>query len=72
MLDYFGQTVNVAARLQGEAKAGELVMPAAIAEQAASRGLFDATRITQRYAASLKGVDGLLEVARVCLAHAPA
>lgn len=72
VLDYFGQTVNVAARLQGEAKAGELVMPAAIAEQAVSRGLFDATRITQRYAASLKGVDGALEVARVCLAHLPA
>ncbi|MDP3499434.1 MAG: DUF5939 domain-containing protein [Myxococcales bacterium] len=72
VLDYFGQTVNVAARLQGEAKAGELVMPAAIAEQAVSRGLFDATRITQRYAASLKGVDGPLEVARVCLAHLPA
>lgn len=72
VLDYFGQTVNVAARLQGEAKAGELVMPAVIAEQAVSRGLFDATRITQRYAATLKGVDGPLEVARVCLAQLPA
>ncbi len=72
VLDYFGQTVNVAARLQGEAKAGELVMAAAVADQAASRGLFDPSRVTQRYAASLKGVEGPLEVARVCLASPPA
>ena len=72
VLDYFGQTVNVAARLQGEARAGELVMAAAVADQAASRGLFDASRVTQRYAASLKGVEGPLEVARVCLTSTPA
>jgi class 3 adenylate cyclase len=65
VLDYFGQTVNVAARLQGEAKAGELVAPVSVIEDAVARGRFGPELVTERYAARLKGVDGPLEVARV-------
>ena len=44
VLDYFGQTVNIAARLQGEAHSGELVVEESLADRAhraqgAARGL---------------------------------
>jgi class 3 adenylate cyclase len=32
-LDYFGRTVNLAARLQGESKGGDIVLSAALAEE---------------------------------------
>lgn len=67
VLDYFGQTVNVAARLQGEAQPGQLVLPTEVADQAIARGLFDAVHVSERYLATLKGVDAPLQVARVRL-----
>ncbi|MBL8935980.1 MAG: adenylate/guanylate cyclase domain-containing protein [Archangium sp.] len=65
VLDYFGQTVNVAARLQNEAKPGEVVVAASVVEQAIAKGLVAATQVSERYAAKLKGVEAPLEVARV-------
>ncbi|MER2566480.1 MAG: DUF5939 domain-containing protein [Myxococcaceae bacterium] len=65
VLDYFGQTVNVAARLQNEARPGEIVVPANVAEQAIAQGLIEAHAVSERYAARLKGVEAPLEVARV-------
>lgn len=65
VLDYFGQTVNVAARLQGEAGPGELVMVAQTAEAAIAAGLVDAAALGERYQANLKGVDAPVEVVRV-------
>jgi adenylate cyclase len=77
ILDYFGQTVNVAARLQGAAASGELILEQALVDRAAAEGaLGDArgrvrVRITERFEASLKGVEGALPVARVALAPRP-
>jgi len=65
VLDYFGQTVNVAARLQAEAGPGELVVPDALAEAASAAGWLAGARVTARFDATLKGVGTPLRVARV-------
>ncbi|MBL8917330.1 MAG: adenylate/guanylate cyclase domain-containing protein [Myxococcaceae bacterium] len=74
VLDYFGQTVNVAARLQNEAKAGQLVVAEAVAEEAVASGCLAVEQIAERYPARLKGVDAPILVARVqvCAPPAPA
>lgn len=65
-LDFFGQTVNVAARLQGLAESGEVVMEAADFAQ-----LPEATRNERRasepFAARVKGVTEPLTLVRVKL-----
>jgi adenylate cyclase len=71
VLDYFGQTVNIAARLQGEAQAGQLVVAADVAEEAVSRGLLAAEQICERYPARLKGVEAPMPVARVQVTPRP-
>jgi class 3 adenylate cyclase len=65
VLDYFGQTVNVAARLQNEAKAGEIVITAEVAALALEKGVLGQALLGERYAAKLKGVDTPVEVVRV-------
>jgi class 3 adenylate cyclase len=71
VLDYFGQTVNIAARLQGEAQAGQLVVAAHVAEEGVSRGLLSAEQICERYPARLKGVEAPMPVARVQVTPRP-
>ncbi len=61
ILDYFGQTVNTAARLQGVAASGELVVEARLAARA--RGLGGSVGPAAR--AELKGVSERIEVVRV-------
>jgi class 3 adenylate cyclase len=68
VLDYFGQTVNIAARLQAQADSGELVVKAALADEAIERGDLPATAVAQRYAAELKGVNQSIDVARIKIA----
>ena len=65
VLDYFGQTVNIAARLQAQAASGELVIEAALADLAVQEGRLPAAAVRERYRASLKGVTQEIEVARV-------
>src|SRR5439155_11267115 len=65
VLDYFGQTVNIAARLQAQAHSGELVVEAPLAERAVAAGLLDGAAVTERYRAALKGVNQAIEVARI-------
>jgi class 3 adenylate cyclase len=65
VLDYFGQTVNIAARLQAEAKSGELVVEAELADQAIAAGRLPPERVKERYDARLKGVDKPVKVARI-------
>ena len=65
ILDYFGQSVNVAARLQGQAEPGEIIMPEDLADLAQTAGWLAGARIVARYETPLKGVDHALRVARV-------
>jgi class 3 adenylate cyclase len=65
VLDYFGQTVNVAARLQGEAKSGELVVEAALADQALAVKAIPDAFVVARYEARLKGVPEPIRLARI-------
>lgn len=67
VLDYFGQTVNVAARLQGAAHGGELVLPESLADTAQRLGWFDGSLPRERFAAELKGLSEPLVAARVAM-----
>lgn len=64
-LDYFGQTVNVAARLQGEARSGELVAPATVVDEALAAGRLEPAEVVERYAARLRGVAEPVPVVRL-------
>lgn len=64
-LDYFGQIVNVAARLQGQAHDDELVISSALADSALTQGILVPGQVGERYQARLKGVEPALEVVRV-------
>src|SRR6267142_1992625 len=64
VLDYFGQTVNIAARLQAQAEAGDLVLPEELAEAVTAGGSLDGTVITERFTATLKGVEKPLRLVR--------
>ena len=66
-LDYFGQTVNIAARLQGEAKSGELVVEEALAARAIEKKALPEGFVVERYDAKLKGVAEPVRVARIRL-----
>jgi class 3 adenylate cyclase len=65
-LDYFGQTVNVASRVQHLAASGEIVIPhemlAALPER--DRSLLD---LRERFEARVKGVDEPLDLVRLAL-----
>ena len=65
ILDYFGQTVNIAARLQAQAASGELVIEATLAELAMKSGTIPAAAVRERYRAKLKGVNDEIDVVRV-------
>ena len=65
VLDYFGQTVNIAARLQAEAASGDLVLTEELAEAALAGGWLANAVVTDRSAATLKGVDAPLPIARI-------
>jgi class 3 adenylate cyclase len=64
-LDYFGQTVNLAARLQGAAGAGEIVLTDELALEAAAQGWLGPHRLSPQFEARLKGVDGPIQLRRV-------
>jgi class 3 adenylate cyclase len=65
ILDYFGQTVNIAARLQGEAKSGEVVVEEALADQAIAMKAIPDAFVVERYDARPKGVPHPIRVARI-------
>lgn len=63
-LDYFGQTVNVAARVQGLAAAGEIWLTRPVFETA-GRSLTDRGFAAETRQVPLKGVEGLVDVVRL-------
>jgi len=65
VLDYFGQTVNVAARLQGAAHEREIVVTGALADRAIEAGWMGPARVAERFDAVLKGLDHPLRAARL-------
>lgn len=67
-LDFFGTTVNVAARLQAQARASELVMTA---EVAAPLGAVLERASTRRFRAALKGIAAEQELVGIDLAVDP-
>jgi adenylate cyclase len=67
ILDYFGQTVNTAARLQGAAGAGEVVLIESVAEEAAERGWLGHHPLGDRFEATLKGLDAPVRVVRIAV-----
>ncbi len=69
-LDYFGQTVNVAQRLEAAAAGGEIVLPAELVTQGAP--WLDGALVTEEATVALKGVPTPMRLARVRLAGAPA
>jgi class 3 adenylate cyclase len=66
-LDYFGQTVNVASRIQHLAQARELVMPAGLWSEV-SPEVRKRAQEGERFAAQVKGVAAPLELVRLRLA----
>ena len=63
-LDYFGQTVNVAARVQALADAGEICITEALYEAAGVRELLARHSVVQ-FDAPLRGVEGNASVYRI-------
>lgn len=63
-LDYFGQTVNVAARLQGLARSGELVVEARLSAELQKLN----AKVTAIEQAQLKGVSDAVAVVRARIA----
>jgi class 3 adenylate cyclase len=72
VLDYFGQTVNVASRVQHLAGSGEIVIPEEI-HAALEPAEQSALVVRERFEARVKGVERPLALVRVALANgAPA
>ncbi|HWZ89529.1 MAG TPA: DUF5939 domain-containing protein [Polyangiaceae bacterium] len=65
VLDYFGQTVNIAARLQGASGAGEVVIDGLFADEAESAGWLSGFTISEHFEARLKGLPNPVRVARI-------
>jgi len=65
ILDYFGQTVNIAARLQGASGAGEVVIDGLFADEAERAGWLSGFTISEHFEARLKGLPNPVRVARI-------
>jgi class 3 adenylate cyclase len=72
ILDYFGQTVNLAARLQGAAGAGEIILVDAVADEAHEQGWLGRHAPGERFDAVLKGLEAPVRVARIPVDQPPA
>ena len=65
ILDYFGQTVNIAARLQGASGPGEVVLDGSFADEAERSGWLESFSISEHFEARLKGLPNPVRVARI-------
>lgn len=62
-LDYFGRTVNIAARIESQGRGGDIVFPRNYLEQANLKSLLDDTGL-EPFEAQLKGIEGDMELVR--------
>lgn len=67
-LDFFGTTVNIAARLQAQARSGELVLLRDVATDPRVRALVGDCEV-RRSRVALKGITGEQELAAIQLVH---
>ncbi|AIY04064.1 adenylate/guanylate cyclase [Planococcus sp. PAMC 21323] len=68
-LDYFGRTVNIAARIQGQGEGGDIVLSKRVLAQPESAMLLASAGIElEEFSAELKGIDAAVELVRVRLA----
>lgn len=67
-LDYFGQTVNIAARLQAKAESAELVLDRSLYDRATEAGGLTRGEVVERFDAKLKGIERPLACVRLRLA----
>lgn len=65
VLDYFGQTVNLAARLQAQAKEDEIVLVQEAYERLRVGGAIGEIWSSEPFAAELKGIEGSIESVRL-------
>jgi adenylate cyclase len=71
VLDYFGQTVNIAARLQGASGPGEVVIDGQFADEAERAGWLEGFTISEHFEAQLKGLPSPVRVARIIADRLP-
>lgn len=65
-LDYFGRTVNIAARIQGASKGDDIVMSGECFQRPAVREILrDASATVDRFQTNLKGIEGVFDLYRV-------
>lgn len=70
-LDYFGRTVNIAARIEGQAEGGDIVFSSEYMEQAKLKELLDVEGgQLETFTANLKGIEGSVELMRLKAAPA--
>ncbi len=67
ILDYFGQTVNIANRLQCQSAGGQIILPEEIYDCAQQNGWFKGATVTEHFAANLKGLSNPLPAIRLVL-----
>lgn len=70
VLDYFGQTVNVASRLQHLAEGGEIVLERTMLDRLAAEDR-DSTTVSAPFEAHVKGVARVLELVRLTRKRRP-
>ncbi|WP_422121888.1 adenylate/guanylate cyclase domain-containing protein [Planococcus sp. X10-3] len=67
-LDYFGRTVNLAARIQGEGTGGDIVFSRDYLDQPKLRALVEQNGAQmEAFPAKLKGIEGEVGLVRVCV-----
>ncbi|MGE6413350.1 DUF5939 domain-containing protein [Planococcus kocurii] len=69
-LDYFGRTVNIAARIQGQGEGGDIVLSKDVLALPESVELLNSADVQlEEFSAELKGIDVAVELVRVRLAE---
>lgn len=67
-LDYFGRTVNIAARIQGQGEGGDIILSKRVLAQPESATLLTSADVElEEFSAELKGIDAAVELVRVRL-----
>ncbi|TAA72244.1 adenylate/guanylate cyclase domain-containing protein [Planococcus salinarum] len=67
-LDYFGRTVNLAARIQGQGLGGDIIFSRDYLDQPKLRALVEQDGVKmEAFPAKLKGIQGEVELVRACV-----